>query len=66
MSEVTGDDRALIERLLTPLLEPAYRFSFHLTRNEADAEDLLQDACQLAFQKFFLGYYNDKIMRILS
>lgn len=41
------------EALLTSVLEGAHRFAYHLTRNEADAEDLLQEAAQQAFQKFY-------------
>ncbi len=44
----------LFEGLISPHLEAAYGFAFQLTRNEADAEDLLQDACQQAFAKLHL------------
>ena len=46
--------RTLYEALLTPQLESAYRFAYQLTRNEADAEELLQEACQQTFIKFHL------------
>jgi RNA polymerase sigma-70 factor (ECF subfamily) len=46
------NDQDLFEALVTPQLDAAYRFALHLTHNEADAEDLLQEACQLAFGKF--------------
>ena len=42
----------LFEALLTPQLDSGYRFAFHLLRDEADAEDLLQEAAQLAFERF--------------
>ncbi len=42
----------LFEALVTPQLETAYRFAYHLARKEADAEDLLQDACHAAYEKF--------------
>jgi RNA polymerase sigma factor (sigma-70 family) len=45
-------DHDLFEALVTPQLESAYRFSYQLARNEADAEDLIQEACQQAFKKF--------------
>ena len=38
--------------LLEPVLEPAYRTAYHLTRNEADAEELVQEAALLAFKGF--------------
>jgi RNA polymerase sigma-70 factor (ECF subfamily) len=40
------------EVLLTPLLEPAYGTALRLTRNPADAEDLVQDAAFLAGRGF--------------
>ena len=45
-------DPEYFEALLTPQLGAAYRFAYQLTRNEADAEDLLQDACFQACAKF--------------
>lgn len=47
-------DPEQFEALLAPQLENAYRFAYQLTRNDADAEDLLQDACQQSFAKFSL------------
>ncbi len=38
--------------LLEPVLEPAYRTAYHLTRNEADAEELVQEAALLAYKGF--------------
>jgi RNA polymerase sigma-70 factor (ECF subfamily) len=40
------------EALLTPLLESAYGTALRLTRNSADAEDLVQDAAYLACRGF--------------
>jgi RNA polymerase sigma-70 factor (ECF subfamily) len=40
------------ERLLQPVLEPAYRAAFHLARNAADAEDIVQEASLLAWRSF--------------
>lgn len=40
------------ESLLEPVLEPAYRTAYHLTRNAADAEELVQEAALLAFRGF--------------
>lgn len=40
------------ESLLTPLLGPAFGVALHLTRNRADAEDLVQEASLLAFRGF--------------
>ncbi|HXG43742.1 MAG TPA: sigma-70 family RNA polymerase sigma factor [Gemmatimonadales bacterium] len=40
------------EQLLMPLLDSAYGTALHLTRNRADAEDLVQEACLLAFRGF--------------
>jgi RNA polymerase sigma-70 factor (ECF subfamily) len=40
------------EDLLAPLLGPAYGTALHLTRNPADAEDLVQEAAFLAFRSF--------------
>ncbi len=47
-------DRQDFERLVTPQLEAAYRFAYHLTGQEADAQDLLQEACHQALLKFHL------------
>ena len=43
-----ADFKSLLERVL----EPAYRTAYHLTRNEADAEELVQEAALLAFKGF--------------
>jgi len=40
------------ERLLQPVLEPAYRAAYHLARNPADAEDIVQEASLLAWRSF--------------
>jgi len=38
--------------LLEPLLDATYRMALHLTRQPADAEDLVQEAALLAFRHF--------------
>ena len=40
------------ESLLRPLLDRAYGAALHMTRNRADAEDLVQEASLLAFRAF--------------
>jgi len=40
------------ERLLQPVLESAYRAAYHLARNTADAEDIVQEASLLAWRNF--------------
>lgn len=40
------------QALLEPILAGAYGLALHLTRNRADAEDLVQDAALLAFRGF--------------
>lgn len=50
---VTKSDPDLFEALVTPQLAAAHRFAYQLVRNEADAEDLLQEACGQAFEKFY-------------
>jgi RNA polymerase sigma-70 factor (ECF subfamily) len=48
----TDEDRIEFEALLTPLLGAAYGTALHLTRNAADAEDLVQVAALNAFRGF--------------
>ncbi len=43
---------AEFEQLVAPLLDAAYGTALHFTRNPADAEDLVQEACLLAFRGF--------------
>ncbi len=45
-------DAGSYEALLLPLLDSAYGTALHLTRNAADAEDLVQDAALLASRGF--------------
>ena len=47
-TDADADFKSLLERVL----EPAYRTAYHLTRNEADAEELVQEAALLAFKGF--------------
>ena len=56
--------------LLTPLLPTAYRAALYMTRNQADAEDLVQEAVLLAL-KGFAGFeagtnFKAWFMRILT
>ena len=44
--------QAEFEALLSPVLERAYATALRLTRNPADAEDLVQDAALLAYRGF--------------
>jgi RNA polymerase sigma factor (sigma-70 family) len=41
------------EELALPLFESSYKFARRLTRNEADAEDLVQEAYLKAFRSFY-------------
>lgn len=43
---------AEFELLLSPLLDRAYGVALHLTRDRADAQDLVQEAALLAFRGF--------------
>jgi RNA polymerase sigma-70 factor (ECF subfamily) len=45
-------DAGSYDALLLPLLDSAYGTALHLTRNAADAEDLVQDAALLASRGF--------------
>src|SRR5205814_855208 len=48
----TAASRREFETLLGPVLERAYATARRLTRNDADAEDLVQDAALLAYRGF--------------
>ena len=48
----SGSTAASFELLLTGLVNPAYGYAFRLTRNRADAEDLIQEAALLAHRGF--------------
>ncbi len=52
MAAPQTDDRAEFERELAPHLARAYATAMRLTRNPADAEDLVQDAALLAYRGF--------------
>jgi RNA polymerase sigma-70 factor (ECF subfamily) len=52
MSPSAEDRAGTFERLLHPALEPAYRAAYHLSRNTADAEDIVQEASLLAWRNF--------------
>ncbi|MGE0439818.1 MAG: sigma-70 family RNA polymerase sigma factor [Gemmatimonadales bacterium] len=45
-------DSPAFEDLLTPVLPTAYRVAFHLTRERADAEDVVQEASLNAWRAF--------------
>lgn len=49
---MAADPTAEFEALLAPVLERAYGVALRLTRDAADAEDLLQDAALLALRGF--------------
>jgi RNA polymerase sigma-70 factor (ECF subfamily) len=46
------DLKAEFERVALPHLSGLYRAAFYLTKNEADAEDLVQETCLRAFRFF--------------
>jgi RNA polymerase sigma-70 factor, ECF subfamily len=50
--EASPDLRESFRSLVTPLLDPAYGWALHATRNRADAEDLVQDAVVNALRAF--------------
>ena len=54
MSEAQSkkSDAETFESLLIPILDSAYGMALKLTRNPADAEDLVQEAALLAFRGF--------------
>jgi len=51
-TEAAGPAAVELESLLLPLLNSAYGTAMHLTRNRADAEDLVQEASLLACRGF--------------
>jgi len=48
--------QARFEQIVLPHLDAAYNLARWLTRNDEDAEDVVQEACLRAF-KFFGGFY---------
>jgi len=52
---VEASDRARFEALMLPHLDAAYTLARYWTRNEHDAEDIVQDAYLKAF-RYFDGY----------
>jgi len=53
---MTADPRARrFEQLVMPHLDSAYNLARWLTRNDADAQDVVQEACMRAF-KYFDGF----------
>jgi RNA polymerase sigma factor (sigma-70 family) len=53
---VSDDDRSRFDSLVRPHLPSALHLALWLTRNKADAEDVVQDACVRAFRA--IGSYN--------
>jgi len=51
MSDPAGV-REEFERLLRPLLDPSFGLAYSMTRNAADAEDVVQEAAMRAFAAF--------------
>lgn len=47
-----ADSPPTFEALLTPVLPTAYRAALYMTRNQADAEDVVQEAVLLALKGF--------------
>lgn len=47
-----ADSHVEFEGLLRPLLDPAYALAYSMSRNAADAEDLVQEAAMRAFRAF--------------
>ena len=45
-------DKDTFTALLEPVLSVAFRVAYNLTRNTHDAEELVQEACILAYRKF--------------
>ncbi|MBI3948061.1 MAG: sigma-70 family RNA polymerase sigma factor [Armatimonadetes bacterium] len=52
MPEADSSARARFKELAVPHLDALYRSALRMTRNEADAEDLVQDTLLRAFQFF--------------
>jgi RNA polymerase sigma-70 factor, ECF subfamily len=50
--ETSAVDHRVFEELLSPLLDPAFGLAFSMTRNSADAEDVVQEAAMRAFRAF--------------
>jgi RNA polymerase sigma-70 factor (ECF subfamily) len=50
------EELARFERFLLPNLDAAYNLARWLTRNDHDAEDVVQEAC-LRAQRFFAGFH---------
>jgi RNA polymerase sigma-70 factor (ECF subfamily) len=51
-----AEDLARFEQSILPHLDAAYNLARWLTRNDHDAEDVVQDACLRAYQ-FFRGFH---------
>ncbi len=49
----SSDEQALFEETIFEYIDSLYSTALRLTRNQQDAEDLVQDACLKAYQYFF-------------
>jgi len=52
MSTTTPSETASFESLLEPLLDSAYGAAYHMSRNHADAQDIVQEAAYNACRSF--------------
>lgn len=56
---MTGENKAKrFDAIVLPHLDAAYNLARWLTRNDADAQDIAQEACLRAY-KFFDGFHGD-------
>jgi RNA polymerase sigma-70 factor (ECF subfamily) len=69
-ADIVETDASSFEPLLASIIDSAFGMALRLTRNRADAEDLVQEAAMLAFRGFgtFAPVSNFKawFFRILS
>ena len=52
MDESSMGDRSTFEAQIAPLLDSMYRTALRMTKNSADAEDLVQETCLKAYRYF--------------
>ncbi len=53
LKKFSSDNQALFEETVFKYIDSLYSTALRLTRNQQDAEDLVQDACLKAYQYFF-------------